>query len=332
MSAPTISAVMPVFDGMAFLPRSLPPLLEMLRRGELLELIVVDDGSGDGSSEWARAQGARVLATGGRFGPGRGRNLAAEEARGDVLWFVDADVVAHADAAALLRSALADAGVVSVFGSYDDAPPDPNFASQYMNLRHHFVHQRDAGDASTFWAGCGAVRRADFLAVGGFDAERYTRPSIEDIELGYRLRERGRILIAPAMQGTHLKRWTLASVIHTDIFCRALPWSRLLLGLPSAPLALNAGRSEQLRAGLAGVLVLCALLALFGALPLAAPLAAWLATLAANRDLFMFFRRLRGAGFALGALSFHQLYYLYSACAFAYCWLERRLEPRRSPA
>jgi hypothetical protein len=331
MSGLAISAVVPVFDGMAFLPRSLPPLLAMLRRGELCEVIVVDDGSTDGSGEWARAQGARVLATGGRFGPGCGRNLAAQEARGDVLWFVDADVVAHADAATPLRAALADPGVVAVFGSYDDAPPDPGFASQYMNLRHHFVHQRDAGEASTFWAGCGAVRRADFLAVGGFDAERYTRPSIEDIELGYRLRGRGRIVIEPRMQGTHLKRWTLASVIHTDVVCRALPWSRLLLSQPGAPLALNAGPSEQLRAALAGALVLALLLALVGAAPAWAPLAAWLATLAANRDLFAFFRRARGTGFALAALLFHQLYYLYSAGVFALCWLERRA-PRGSTA
>ena len=56
--------------------------------------------------------------------------------------------------------------------------------SQYRNLLHHFVHQHGHAEASTFWAGCGAIRRAAFDAVGGFDAARFPRPSIEDIELG----------------------------------------------------------------------------------------------------------------------------------------------------
>src|SRR5205807_8681242 len=63
---------------------------------------------------------------------------------------------------------------------------------------------------STFWAGLGAVRRDAFEAVGGFDAERYLVPSVEDIDLGARLATTGhRIELDPAVQGTHLKAWSL---------------------------------------------------------------------------------------------------------------------------
>ena len=65
------------------------------------------------------------------------------------------------------------------------------FLSQYKNLVHHFYHHRGKREASTFWSGCGAVRKQAFLDAGGFDVERYTRPSIEDIELGYRLIKAG---------------------------------------------------------------------------------------------------------------------------------------------
>ena len=54
----------------------------------------------------------------------------------------------------------------------------------FRNLLHHTVHCRSQGEVGSFWAGLGAVRRSAFETAGGFDAERYPEPSIEDIELG----------------------------------------------------------------------------------------------------------------------------------------------------
>ena len=263
----SVTAIMPVYNGLGYMTESLPPLLALVEEGRLSEVLVVDDGSTDGSGAWAAGRGARVLKSAGRVGPGAARNQAAREARGDVVLFVDADVVIHPDAVDHLRKALESPDVVAVFGSYDDAPPDPAFASQYMNLRHHHVHHEAAGEASTFWAGCGAVRKEAFLACGGYDAERFGRPSVEDIELGYRLRRAGgRIRLVPEMQGTHLKQWTAWSVIHTDVVCRALPWSRMLLREPEAVSDLNAGAAERVKALLAGLLVLSIPAALLGGL------------------------------------------------------------------
>ena len=81
--------------------------------------------------------------------------------------------------------------------------------SQFKNLSHAYVHEVGNPAASTFWAGLGAVRAAAFQRVGGFD-ERFVRPSVEDIDLGYRLAAAGYPLrLDPAFRGTHLKRWTL---------------------------------------------------------------------------------------------------------------------------
>ena len=122
-----ISVIMPVYNGAEFLPLSLPPLVWMQHRGEILEVIVVDDGSTDDSKRIAEEIGARVMPSGGRKGPGGARNQAAEVARGEILWFVDADVVVHDDAATRLYRGFDDPQIVAVFGSYDSNPPAREF-------------------------------------------------------------------------------------------------------------------------------------------------------------------------------------------------------------
>ena len=321
--SPAISVIMPVYNGRAFIGRSLPPLIEMLRRGEVVEVIVVDDSSTDDTAVMAEELGARVMPSGGRLGPGAARNKAAGEARGGILWFVDADVVAHDDAALQLQRAFAEPGVTAVFGSYDDQPPAKNFLSQYKNLVHHFYHHRGRSEASTFWAGCGGVRKEAFLAAGGFDVARYTRPSIEDIELGYRLRAAGgRILLWPALLGTHLKVWRLLNLLHTEVFCRAIPWSRLMLSQTGLLNDLNVGTAERLRALIAGLFFGGCAASLHPAVPGWIALPMFGAIAAANGSLLRLFYRRKGPVFALGGLLFHQVYYLYSSAAFAWCWLE----------
>lgn len=328
----TVSVIMPVYNGAAFLPRSLPPLLAMLSRGEVAEVIVVDDSSTDGTANLAASLGARVINSGGRLGPGGARNHAAGQALGSLLWFVDADVVVHDNAAQEVGRALSAPDVAAVFGSYDDRPPADNFLSQYKNLVHHFYHHRGRTEASTFWAGCGAVRKDAFLAVGGFDVRRYTRPSIEDIEFGYRLRAAGgRIVLWPPLQGTHLKVWRLVNLIHTEVFCRAIPWSRLMLSQTGMVDDLNVGPLERLRAIGAGLFVVALAASLHPDVSAWTALVAFVLILFANANLFGLFYRRRGLLFALGGLLFHQVYYLYSGFAFAWCWLERYL-PRSTRA
>jgi glycosyltransferase involved in cell wall biosynthesis len=320
--------VVPVRDGRAYLAESLPALLAQL--GEhLLEVLVVDDGSRDGSAELANELGAQVLRSERSSGPAAARNRGAEAARGEVLFFVDADVVVHPDAVDQVARAMAAGGVVAVFGSYDDRPRDPGFASRYMNLRHHHVHQSAARETASFWAGCGAVRTSAFRQLGGFDAQRFAVPSIEDIALGRRLHEGGgRILLLPDLQGTHLKRWTLWSAIHTDVFRRALPWGRLIVGEGAPGTELNTSPGERLCAVVAWGVAAAALLWAAGVLSFAAVAAALALAALLNRRLLALFARRGGWWFALRGLIQHQLYYLYASAVYVFCLAERRLRRR----
>lgn len=218
------------------------------------EVIVVDDASTDRTWSVAAANGAtKVLRLPRRSGPAVARNAGAVVAGGEILFFVDADVLIHPESLQRATSHIRDGGWQAVFGSYDTSPTYPGLVSQYRNLLHHFVHQTSNMEAQTFWAGCGAVRRDVFLEFGGF-SEDFPLPSVEDIELGMRLSHAGcRILLAKEIRASHTKRWTLYSTIFTDVFRRGVPWTRLLMASGPLPRDLNLSYTQRINVALTGI-------------------------------------------------------------------------------
>jgi glycosyltransferase involved in cell wall biosynthesis len=240
-------------------------------------------------------------------GPAYARNEGVERAQGDVVVFVDADVVVHHDAFVRIRKAFADdPELTAIFGSYDDMTVAADPVSAFRNLLHHAVHQDSAGEVVTFWAGLGAVRRATFLASGGFDAARYPRPSIEDIDLGMRLAGNGaRIVLDPDIQGTHLKSWTLGAMLRTDLLDRASPWVALLLRQGTVPPQLNLGWRHRLSAA--------ALLFAFGGLGIRRPLVALggaAAFVGLNASFYKLVARKRGRSQAAVVVALHAAHHL----------------------
>lgn len=198
--------------------------------------------------------------------------------------------------------------LVALIGSYDDTPSESNFLSQYPNLLHHYTHQNANPEASTFWGACGAIRRKDFMAIGGF-----SDGLLEDVELGYRLREAGhRIRFDPNIQVKHLKRWRIRLMLKTDIFIRAIPWTRLILRFQYLPNDLNLRVESRV-----SVILLFSLLLLLiaGFFELSAIVAA--ALLVLNLPVYQFFWQLKGGWFTLRVIPWHWFYYFYSGAAYA---------------
>jgi glycosyltransferase involved in cell wall biosynthesis len=319
---PTISLIIPVRDGGRDFQRCLAAIAASTIPPH--ELIVVDDGSTDDSRQWALAAGALVLRSENPGdGPALARNLAAREgsafdhATGALLFFCDADVEIRPDTLAHIHRIFAeDPGLAALFGSYDDAPGDPGFISQYKNLFHHYVHQHGAEDASTFWSGCGVIRRDVFLQHGGF-AARYHIPSIEDIELGYALKRHGqRIRLDKTLQVKHLKRWTFLSLLHSDILARGIPWTRLILRDKAFPTDLNLQTHSRVSVVAVYVGGLALGLSLWQPAFFLVTLLCVLLLFALNRPLYHFFAQKRGRWFALRVIPMHWLYYFYNGLSF----------------
>jgi hypothetical protein len=320
----TISVIVPVFNNAADLRECIAALARITTPE--CEILVVDDCSTDESAAVAAELGARVVMLGHNSGPATARNRGARLATGEILFFVDADVVVADGVVARVAAAFAeDPDLAAVFGSYDSKPRATGVVSCFRNLLHHYTHQTANSEAFTFWAGCGAIRRRAFESVGGFD-ERWTRPSIEDIELGYRLRDAGhRIRLDRDLLCTHLKRWTLGSMVRTDLVARAIPWTRLILQQQAAPRDLNLRSDQRVSVALVAVAGLSLAAAPFQIEALLVAALALGAIAAINLPFYRFLSHQRGAVFALACFPLHLIYFATSGLGFAYAWLERQI-------
>jgi GT2 family glycosyltransferase len=311
----SISIVIPVHNGGSYFRQCLSYLQKFAP--PQTEIIVVADGD-DRSGDVAKAFGARVLRIPKAGGPAKARNLGAAAATKEVIFFVDADVtIAEGTIEKVSRVFAENPHVEALIGSYDDAPGASNFLSQYKNLFHHYTHQTASEEASTFWGACGAIRRDVFLKLGGFD-ENYRLPCVEDIELGYRLKQAGyRIRLCKNIQVKHLKKWETVSLLRADFFYRALPWTDLLMRYRQFMSDLNLQWSSRASIVLIYLLIGTLALAWWWSPMGAIALVLGLALFAINFPVYRFFYNKRGMVFAIKTIPWHWFYYVYGGLAFA---------------
>lgn len=183
-AAPEFACIVPMRDAMRFLPVCLPALLTAASRTGA-EVVLVNNGSTDGTREWAARAGgttARVVDAPGAT-VGGARNLGAQLCSAATLVFVDADCEVEPDHFAQIAAAFRESGADAVGAAYG-VPANPHWVEDVW----YRMHLADDGQTHHLPAGNLAVRRVSFNAVGGFDAALTTG---EDAELCLRLRQAG---------------------------------------------------------------------------------------------------------------------------------------------
>jgi glycosyltransferase involved in cell wall biosynthesis len=223
---PAISVVIPVYNGAGALGACLESVYQSAFSD--FEVVVVDDGSVDGTAAVAKSFPCMLLQLSKNLGAATARNVGARESHGSILFFLDSDILIRPKTLGMIARAFSErADVDALFGSFAKECASGDFFSRYKNLVHHHTHQTSNLEAVTFCTGFGAVRREVFFRLGGFDPRcRF----LEDIEFGHRLHQRGhRILLYKELQVTHCKRYTFQSMVRSDFIGRAIPWTRLIL-------------------------------------------------------------------------------------------------------
>jgi glycosyltransferase involved in cell wall biosynthesis len=312
---PTMSVIIPCHNGAAHLPH----VFAALRKSTFqeFEVIVVNDRSTDATLQIAKHASARVINNLGQRGPGGARNAGVAAAKTGLLVFLDADVTVHPDTLSRINIIFGtNRDVHALFGSYDDQPADRSLISSFKNLMHHHVHHLGNSEAETFWTGCGAVRKDVFEAAGGFASTTLT--CVEDIEYGNRLREKGcRILLCPEVQVKHHKKWTLFSLIRTDMLVRGIPWTVMMLRRGKPEKDLNLSNSQKVAAIAACLFFPALLLAALQTSLVWVPALLGGVLLWLNRSFYSLLVRCRGIVYAASAFPVHLLYYHYSMMSLA---------------
>ena len=280
-----------------------------------VEILIVLDGVTGKKVEGIIPESFKVLENHLIKGPSAARNLGAKIAKGEILIFCDSDVsVAQNLVAVVLSKFHENIEISALFGSYDDKPGQNNFISQFKNLMHHYTHQHSNEDANTFWGACGAIKSSVFENMRGFDENLLW---LEDVDLGIRMKNKSyKIRLVKSLQVKHWKKWTASSLLISDIFHRAFPWTRLIVKHGNFQNDLNTDTVSRLSALL---LYLSLTLVLFyPSTPIGLALAsvAAIIVLIMNRPFYLFLIERRGWAFALLGILWHWFYYLYSALSF----------------
>jgi GT2 family glycosyltransferase len=320
-----VSVIIPAYNASS----ALPACLEALPRLTFppYEILVVCDGCTDRTAEVARRPGVRVIEYPARRGAAYARNVGATAAQGDVFLFLDADCVAHCAVISLTLEAIFG-GEQVLFGSYTRETRAAGFLTKFKNLQHHFTHQQGADYQTTFWSGCGAVTREAFEAIGGFDVDLR---ACEDIEFGseaYRLGYRVRLV--RTMQVEHLKEYSLASLVRSDLLQRAIPWTRLIYSGRTGMGALNTNRRGRVSVAATGVMLAALIASPFWTPAVGVAALALLAVLAANWELIAL--AAQELGWLQGVASAGVLLVHYFVCGVGYVVGRTRskLPPSRS--
>ncbi|MBI4067288.1 glycosyltransferase family 2 protein [Candidatus Gottesmanbacteria bacterium] len=203
-------------------------------RGREREVIVVDDKSKDSTIRLVQQFAVkhtklnlRILALKKNSGPAHARNAGAKLARGEIIFFLDSDVILHKRSFAELIKSFQDPDVHALTGVWDKEQKNQAFFPKFKALRDwsYWINERDPTHYYyLFSTRVAAIRRDLFLRLGGFD-ETYKAALVEDIELTYRISKRYAVIFNPRVKVHHEFEgfWPIAK----KYFWRSYYWTRI---------------------------------------------------------------------------------------------------------
>ena len=197
-----ISIIIPVYNSSLTLNECLTSLFKSTYRN--FEVIIVSDNCTDNSVEIAKKYKTKIIDLLENKGPANARNVGSKSADGDILLFIDSDVILSPNSLNIITDNFSNEEVNAIQGIYSHNPNYKTLATQfYQSYLSYYVWSKDKKYASTLVTGCFSIRKKIFEKMDGFDVN-IKNASCEDEKFGYSLIANGyKILIVRNLQVEH---------------------------------------------------------------------------------------------------------------------------------
>ncbi|UCH81442.1 MAG: glycosyltransferase family 2 protein [Nitrospiraceae bacterium] len=197
-----ISIVIPTYNAEKYIPALLDSIFQ--NKIEDMEVVIVDDCSTDNTVGILENYPVRVIKMEKNSGPAKARNIGVEAAKGDIIFFLDSDVIVLEGAIREVEDYFdRNPAAQCVIGICSTEPLNKGFVSRYMAMFEyiHLIGQENK-QVSVFAPRCGAIKRDFFLEIGSYD-ENYKGADVEDFELARRINKQGSIILNPKIMVKH---------------------------------------------------------------------------------------------------------------------------------
>ena len=275
------------------------------------EVIVVDDHSDDSSVEIIRTFPCKLISAQRRSGTSKARNLGAQNSRGEIIFFTDADCLLQKDTLSIVNNIFPEVATdLIIGGTYTRIPYDDNFYSIFQSEFVNYFETKSAADPDYIAAHAMIISSAYFKESGGFP--EVFLPIIEDVEFSHRARKAGgKLIIQPTIQVQHIFGFSLVRSLR-NAFRKTTYWT--MYSLKNNDLLTDSGcASKELKVDV--ISFVTSLLLLISWILLRNPVFLYIlpvtffSNIIINRQLFKAFYESGSSLFALKAVLYYILVY-----------------------
>lgn len=205
---PSISIIIPARNAEGHLGRCLKAVFASNISAK--DVIVVDDGSSDDTAAIAKEYPCTLIRNEKNKGTSYSRNAGADKAQGDILVFVDSDILIRSDTLSLITSRFEkNPDLFGINGLLDTRHRCDSPVSQFVNLSIHYQHQHFPDYTNAAFTSIFAIRRKVFIEIGGF-SEEYRMPFADDVNIRFKIDSKKPLMLQDReLQVEHLKQFNL---------------------------------------------------------------------------------------------------------------------------
>ncbi len=216
MSGSKITVVVPVYNSASTLYECLSAIFKS--NYPPYEVVVVDDCSTDESLQIAGNFPCRIIKLKANSGAAIARNRGVESATGDIISFLDSDVIIPENALSIISETFEQKSDISgVIGLLSNKIRYRNLCSRYKNSYMHYTYMKLPENVAVFYTSTASIKKDVFENCGGFD-ENYKSASIEDLEFGQRIANNGYMLyLNKDLQVEHIRYYSFKGLLKTGI-------------------------------------------------------------------------------------------------------------------